>query len=305
MKSSKAFDDVILYLEEIILNGYEIDYNEISKITLSPAALFQRIFIFVSGVSISDYVRKRRLTLAGHDLKDSDISVLDAALKYGFQSHSAFTRAFKEQHGITPSEVKKKTAKLNDYLPINFSNMRFIGGRRIMAEMKRIIYKEVAERLMVGLYRETSFMDGGKVWQEFFASGVTDKLDTLTEAKCCDDIDANDGIGLMYDFKDMHNFNVIIGDFVRTGVKIPDGLFAKHIPKGLTAQVQIEGSNIADILDSAYLLITEAVEKTGREIDHDNFYWCEIYTCERYSEPLKRGERVTIDYIIPIKAETI
>ncbi|MDR2025367.1 MAG: hypothetical protein LBQ71_19480 [Hungatella sp.] len=87
MDSSKTFDDVIMYLEKIISDGCDIDYNEISKITMSPAALFQRIFIFVSGISISDYVRKRRLTIAGHELKNNDISILDIAIKYGFQSH--------------------------------------------------------------------------------------------------------------------------------------------------------------------------------------------------------------------------
>lgn len=142
MNSSKVFGDVILYLEKTILDGSEIDFNEISKIAMSPSALFQRIFIFVSGISISDYVRKRRLTLAGYELKNSGISVIDVAIKYGFHSHSAFTRAFKEQHGITPSEAKIKTAKLNEYLPINFSEMRFIGGKSIMAEMKKIIYKK-------------------------------------------------------------------------------------------------------------------------------------------------------------------
>lgn len=303
MNSSKAFDDVILYLEKIIIDGCEIDYNEISKITMSPAALFQRIFIFVSGISISDYVRKRRLTLAGHELKNNDISVLNAAIKYGFQSHSAFTRAFKEHHGITPSEAKFESAKLNDYLPINFSEMRFIGGKRIMVEMKKIIYKEADERLMVGMHCETSFSNAGNVWQDFFQSDVIEKLNTLSDVKCCDDIDANDGIGLMYNFIDNQNFHIIIGDFVQTGTEIPEGLFAKHIPKGLTAQVQIEGNNIADILDSAYLLITEAVEKTGEEIDYENFYWCEVYTHERYCEPLNRGEKVIIDYIMPVKAK--
>ena len=151
MNSSKTFDDVIQYLEKNIFDGCEIDYNEISKIAMSPAALFQRIFIFISGVSIADYVRKRKLTLAGYDLKNSDISVLDAAIKYGFHSHSAFSRAFKEHHGITPSEAKLGTSKLTNYLPINYLEMRFIGGKRIMAEMKKIIYKEAGERLMVGM----------------------------------------------------------------------------------------------------------------------------------------------------------
>lgn len=301
MNSSKAFDDVIQYLEKIIIDGSEIDYSEISRITMSPAALFQRIFVFVSGVSITDYVKRRRLTLAACELQNSDISVLDVAIKYGFQSHSAFTRAFKEHHGITPSEARFKSAKLNNYLPINFSNMRFIGGKRIMAEMKKITYKNVEERLMVGMKQDTSFYEGATVWQEFFQSDSFEKLNTLSEVKQCDDIDENDGIGMMYDFVDDLNFTLLIGDFVKVGTKLPDGLYAKYIPGGLTAQVQIEGSNVAEILDSAYLLITEAIEKTGGEIDFDQFYWCEVYTQERYCEPLRRGEKVIIDYIVPIK----
>ena len=301
MNSSKVFDDVIMYLERVAFEGCDIDYNEISRIVMSPVALFQRIFIFVAGISISDYVRKRRLTLAGNELKNSDISVIDIAIKYGFQSHSAFTRAFKEQHGITPSQAKQQTTKLNDYLPINFSEMRFIGGKHIMAEMKKIIYKQADERLMVGMFRETTFQSGGQVWQEFFQGDYIDKLNNLSGVKCCDDLDENDGIGLMYDFSDKLNFKVIIGDFVQVNANIPEGLAVKTIPKGLVAHVQIEGNNIADILDSAYLLITEAIEKTGKTIDFENFYWGEIYTHERFSEPLRRGERVIIDYIMPVK----
>lgn len=302
MNSSKAFDDVIQYLEKIIIDGTEIDYSEISRITMSPAALFQRIFVFVSGVSITDYVKRRRLTLAACELQNSDISVLDVAIKYGFQSHSAFTRAFKEHHGITPSEARFKSAKLNNYLPINFSNMRLIGGKRIMAEMKKITYKNVEERLMVGMKQDTSFYEGATVWQEFFQSDSFEKLNTLSEVKQCDDIDENDGIGMMYDFVDDLHFTLLIGDFVKVGTKLPEELYTKYIPGGLTAQVQIEGSNVAEILDSAYLLITEAIEKTGEKIDFDQFYWCEVYTQERYCEPLRRGEKVIIDYIVPIKS---
>lgn len=303
MNSSKTFDDVIQYLEKSILLGLDIDYDEISKIARSPAALFQRIFIFISGVSIADYVRKRKLTLAGYELKNSPISVLDVAVKYGFHSHSAFSRAFKEHHGITPSQAKLDSAKLHNYLPINYLEMRFIGGKRIMAEMKKIIYKEVEERLMVGMHRETSFYEAGKVWGDFFASNANAQLDVLSDVKCCEDIDPNVGIGMMYNFKDMNNFEFIIGDFVQGGAEIPDGLSARHIPGGLTAHIQIEGNSVADIVDSAYLLITEAIEKTEQAIDHEHFYWCEVYTNERYCEPMSRGERVIIDYVLPIKAK--
>ena len=58
---------------------------------------------------------------------------------------------------------------------------------------------------------------------------------------------------------------------------------------------------LEDIIPSAYLLITEAIEKTGRQIDFEHFYWCDVYTCERYCEPMRRGEKVILDYILPVK----
>ena len=169
-----------------------------------------------------------------------------------------------------------------------------------MADMKKIIYKETNERLMVGLGRETSFFEAGNVWKEFFEGDAIEKLGSLSDSTCCDDIDPNAGIGMMYNFEDMNNFEFIIGDFININTEIPEGLTAKHVPAGLTAHIQIEGSNVAEILDSAYLLITEAIEKTGKQIDQEHFYWCEVYTNERYCEPLNRGEKVIIDYILPV-----
>ena len=150
-----------------------------------------------------------------------------------------------------------------------------------MADMKQIIYKEAKERLMVGLGRETSFFEAGNVWKEFFEGGAIEKLGSLSDSTCCEDIDPNAGIGMMYNFKDMNNFEFIIGDFININTEIPEGLTAKHIPAGLTAHIQIEGSNVAEILDSAYLLITEAIEKTGKQIDQEQFDFLHKLTCER------------------------
>ena len=302
MNNSKAFDDVINYLEKVIQSGSEVDYHEISKLALCPAALFQRIFSFVTGVGISEYVRKRRLTLAAHELYNTSSTVLEVAVKYGFESHSSFSRAFREHHGITPSTAKLSTAVFNNYLPINFYDIRLLGGKQIMAELKKIIYKECDERIMVGMQRTTSFTQCGKVWKDYFRSEEFELVCKLpNEVRQCDDIDDNEGIGCSFNFLDDMHFTVLIGDFVKVGTKLPEVLATKYIPKGITAHIQIEGNNIEEIIPSAYLIITEAVEKTGKQIDFENFYWCDVYTCERYCEPMRKGQKVIMDYIVPIK----
>ena len=184
---------------------------------------------------------------------------------------------------------------------MNYLDMRYIGGKRIMAELKKIVYKEFEERLMVGVHNNTSFFEAGNAWKSYFESDKIDYLKSLSEFTYCEDIDENDGIGMMFNFQDTSTFELILGDFMRVNTPVPHDLYQKHIPSGTVACIQIEGNNIAEIVDSAFLLITEAIEKTDQEIDFEQFYWCEIYTKERYSLPLSRGEKVVIDYILPVK----
>lgn len=65
-----------------------------------------RKFREISGMQFRDYLRYRRLAFALKDLRDTESKILDIALKYGFSSHEAFTRAFKEAYGILPSEYR-------------------------------------------------------------------------------------------------------------------------------------------------------------------------------------------------------
>lgn len=174
-----------------------------------------------------------------------------------------------------------------------------------MAELKEIVYKEFKERLMVGMHYKTSFFEAGDMWQAYFKSNKIHYLKQLSQFSCCEDIEENDGIGMMYNFKDTNSFELIIGDFIKVNTQIPRGLYTKYIPKGMAAHIQIEGNNIAEIIDSAFLLITQAIAKCNKEIDYNNFYWCEIYTKQRYSIPLSRGERVAVDYILPVKSKQI
>ena len=97
----KAID----YIEAHILE--DIDYAEAAKCAATSEFYFQRIFGMLCGFTVGDYIRMRRLTLAGSELIKTDKKVIDVALKYGYDSPESFCRAFSKFHSITPSEARK------------------------------------------------------------------------------------------------------------------------------------------------------------------------------------------------------
>lgn len=301
MDNFKAFEGVMDYLEGIATGSEEVDYGLVSKLAGSPAPLFQRIFVYITGVTISEYVRRRRLTIAGYALLRGEAKVIDLALEYGFQSHSSFTRAFKEHHGFSPSMVRKGHVKLKDYPRISFTNMRLVGGKIMVAEMKKIEYVQWDARKVVGMMKNTAFDRAGEeCWGTAVKEGLFDTLQELEEW-FTPDMDDYFGLGYMSQFSDNMHFQYIVGRFVDPDAPVPDTLYAKDIPSGMVAKIWIEADNLNDIISCAYFLCTEAIEKTGYQVDYDSFYWCDVYTRDRYILPLEKGEKIILDYFLPVK----
>lgn len=111
-------NEAIAYIEEHITD--EISYEEVAKIACCSVYHFQRMFSFITDVSLSEYIRRRRLTLAAIDLQNSNIKVIDLALKYGYVSPEAFARAFQHMHGIAPTAARYIGAKLKVYPRLSF-----------------------------------------------------------------------------------------------------------------------------------------------------------------------------------------
>lgn len=105
--------NAINYIEEHLTE--EIDYMQVAKEANCSSFYFQRIFGILCGMTLGDYIRNRRLTLAGNELRAADEKVIDIALKYGYESPESFTRAFSRFHGVTPSEAKKYGSKLKSF----------------------------------------------------------------------------------------------------------------------------------------------------------------------------------------------
>lgn len=101
------------YIEDNITE--ELDYNRIAEIAYSSPYHFQRVFSILCGYTLGEYIRSRRLSLAGAELAADKIKVIDAAVKYGYDSPDSFTKAFTKFHGITPSAARKPGAQLRSF----------------------------------------------------------------------------------------------------------------------------------------------------------------------------------------------
>lgn len=93
----------------------EIDYEEVAKRSFSSVYHFQRIFSILCGYTVGEYVRNRRLSLAGAELQKEKKKVIDVALKYGYDSPDSFAKAFQRFHGITPSNARIDGAMLHSF----------------------------------------------------------------------------------------------------------------------------------------------------------------------------------------------
>lgn len=97
-----------------------IDYEQLGKIACCSSYHFQRMFSYMAGMPLSEYVRKRRMSLAAVDLQGGDAKIIDVAEKYGYHSPTAFNRAFQSVHGVAPSAVKDEGVSVKSFPPITF-----------------------------------------------------------------------------------------------------------------------------------------------------------------------------------------
>lgn len=100
-----AIQNAINFIEEHITD--DISAEDVANHVYMSAFYFQKGFSMLCGFTVSEYIRSRKLALAGGELASTDMKVIDAAVKYGYDSPDSFTKAFTRFHGVSPSAVKK------------------------------------------------------------------------------------------------------------------------------------------------------------------------------------------------------
>lgn len=114
----ERMNNVLDYIENNL--DIEIDHKKMAQIACCSEYHFPRMFSAISGISLSEYIRRRRLTLAAFEIQKSDIRILDLAIKYGYDSADSFSRAFSKTLGLKPSEARNSGVKLKAYPRISF-----------------------------------------------------------------------------------------------------------------------------------------------------------------------------------------
>lgn len=162
MNGLESMRQAMVYIENN-LRG-EIDYHTVAQVALCSPYHFQRMFSFFMGVPLSEYIRRRRLTLAGFDLQTSKDKVIDIAERYGYTSPDAFSRAFQTVHKVTPSKARQEGVSLKVFPRITF-NFSISGGQELTY---RITEKPAFS--IIGIKERFSYLEdlGGRVgemWQ--------------------------------------------------------------------------------------------------------------------------------------------
>ena len=177
----KQLNQAIDFIEEN-LDG-ELDYEEVAGIAGCPSYYFQQMFLYLTDMTLREYIRRRRLSLAAVELQKGNRKVTDIAMKYGYESPTAFTRAFKNFHGITPSAVKTEPVFFQAYPPISFS-MTVHGGVPLQF---RVEEKEAFRILGLScpLSKELTenFERIPAVWDAALADGTLARLISMAEGK--------------------------------------------------------------------------------------------------------------------------
>ncbi len=111
---NKVIDEIENNLTE------KIDYKNLAKIVGTSSYTMQRIFVFLTGITLTEYIRKRRLSKAAEELISTNIKIIDLALKYQYDSPISFSNSFKKMHGISPQSLRRNKLTLKIFPKIEF-----------------------------------------------------------------------------------------------------------------------------------------------------------------------------------------
>ena len=170
----ERLNEAIRYIEENLTD--EIEYEKLGKIACCSAYHFQRMFTYIAGMPLSEYIRRRKMSLAAVDLQDGSAKVTEVAFKYGYTSPTAFNRAFQAVHGVSPSSVRKAGAAIKSFPPITFQiTVKGVEEMHYRIETKEA-FRIMGKSFPLSKEIEQNFLEVPQMWQCAVEDGTIQTL---------------------------------------------------------------------------------------------------------------------------------
>lgn len=240
MNWTECISEAICFIEENITE--EVTMEDIAKqVNISPF-YFQKGFSMLCDFTVADYIRCRRLALAGSEIAASDEKIINIALKYGYDSPDSFTKAFVRFHGCTPSSVRKCGASIKSFAPLSIK-FTLEGGYSMDY---KIVEKE--EFTVVGLRKtfkyENAMYEVPKLWDEFHESAQGAAICSKYGINTDESMEGNE-------------FEYLIADDYNSTGDIPEGFVTKVIPKYTWAVFACKGKMPQTMQDANKKIFSE------------------------------------------------
>ncbi len=237
MDLANSIQKAINYIENNLLD--DLDYNNVAKEVNVSSYHFQRIFHILSGLTLGEYIRNRRLSLAAYELQTGECKIINIAMKYGYETPESFSRAFERFHGVLPSVAKEMGANLKTFSRLSIKVI--LEGGSIMdyriEKMDGFKMLGKAEKQLV------NNVQADKFWDRCIVDGTLDILtqySTSLEKEHIGFADGSsfDGESYLYYIATPYN-----GEFV------PDGYIIKELPAHTWIKFRCVSFGVKDTAD--------------------------------------------------------
>lgn len=279
----EAIGSAIQYVEDHMTDELTVDM--IADHVNISSFYFQKGFALLCGFSISEYIRNRRLALAGNDLATGDERIIDITMKYGYDSPDSFARAFSRFHGVTPTAARKDKVMLKSFAPLKVK-LSLEGGYlmdyriekkesfTVIANARTFPY-EGAKEIVPGFWQEHFQTGKGKVVCGEYGINIDEKMGNDT-------------------------FEYLIADPYTDGRDVPEGFITRTIPELTWAVFPCVGAMPDTLQDVNTKIFTEWLPALKE------YEFAAGYCVEMYDDPTKypngtQDEKYYCEIWIPVK----
>lgn len=263
-----------------------IEQNLGDEITLSQAARqaycslyhYHRIFQSMVGYTVKDYIRKRRISCAAEELINSNIRIIDIALKYQYKTHESFSRAFFKEVGISPNEYRKYKKIIHNFDRVNIYNNIYTSilqenlvGPKIVCRNALMV---IGIELRTSKSEEIDFKQIPMFWNKFFNSKLGDKIPNK--------VYPDTYLGYSCDFDEQANYTYLICSEVEDVTPTPKGMVTKIIPASRYATFEVKGPIPDNLINTWRYVYNTWLPNSGLElIDNTDFEELNIHRIKK------------------------